>query len=85
MRSKAEKLALRADATRRALTEALEGFIGADVDTAIEGGSIVATVTVADDAEPAAVKAVLNQYTLRWNLAVRLTSDTVTDRAPVSG
>ena len=40
------KLALRADATRRAVADALAGFPGTQVDTAIDDGSVVTTVTV---------------------------------------
>jgi fatty-acyl-CoA synthase len=64
------KLALRADATR---------FPSTYVDTAIDDGSVVTTVTVADDTDTAAVTAVLNQYALRWHLNVP-----ATDSAPVS-
>jgi fatty-acyl-CoA synthase len=74
------KLALRADATRRAVTDALAGFPGTQVDTMIDDGSVVTTVTVADDTDTAAVAAVLNQYALRWHLSVR-----ATDSKPVSG
>jgi fatty-acyl-CoA synthase len=74
------KLALRADATRRAVTDALAGFPGTQVDTMIDDGSVVTTVTVADDTDTAAVAAVLNQYALRWHLSVR-----ATDSKPVCG
>ena len=75
------KLALRADATRRAVADALAGFPGTQVDTAIDDGSVVTTVTVASDTDTdtAAVAAVLNQYALRWHLNVP-----ATDSAPVS-
>ena len=49
------------------------------VDTAIDDGSVVTTVTVADDTDTAAVTAVLDQYALRWHLNVP-----ATDSAPVS-
>jgi len=73
------KLALRADATRRAVADALSGFPSTYVDTAIDDGSVVTTVTVAGDTDTAAVTAVLNQYALRWHLNVP-----ATDSAPVS-
>ena len=73
------KLALRADATRRAVADALAGFPGTQVDTAIDDGSVVTTVTVADDTDTAAVTAVLDQYALRWHLSMR-----ATDCVPVS-
>jgi fatty-acyl-CoA synthase len=73
------KLALRADATRHAVADALAGFLSTQVDTAIDDGSVVTTVTVADDTDTAAVAAVLNQYALRWHLSVR-----ATDNVPVS-
>jgi RNA polymerase sigma factor (sigma-70 family) len=73
------KLALRADATRRAVADALAGLPGTQVDTAIDDGSVVTTVTVAADTDTAAVAAVLNQYALRWHLNVP-----ATDSAPVS-
>ena len=75
------KLALRADATRRAVADALSGFPSTYVDTAIDDGSVVTTVTVASDTDTdtAAVAAVLNQYALRWHLNVP-----ATDSAPVS-
>jgi fatty-acyl-CoA synthase len=74
------KLALRADATRRAVADALAGFPGTQVDTVIDDGSVVTTVTAADDTDAAAVAAVLNQYALRWHLSVR-----ATDSVPISG
>jgi fatty-acyl-CoA synthase len=67
------KLALRADATRRAVADALAGFPGTQIDTVIDDGSVVTTVTVAGDTDTAAVAAVLNQYALRWHLSVRAT------------
>ncbi len=65
------KLALRTDATRRAVTDALAGLEGVEVDVVIEDGAVVTTVTVAAGTDHAAVKATLSQYALRWNLAVR--------------
>ena len=60
-------------------SDALAGFPGTQVDTAIDDGSVVTAVTVADDTNTAAVAAVLNQYALRWHLNVR-----ATDSVPVS-
>jgi len=65
------KLALRADATRRAVADAIAAIPGAEVDTAIQDGSVVTTVTVTADINPAAVAAVVDQYPLRWHLTVR--------------
>jgi len=66
------KLALRADVTRRALAEALAG-LGEDIEvqTAIEDGAVVAAITIAADANQAAVKARLDQFVVSWSLAVR--------------
>ena len=63
------KLALRADATRRALTDALAGFPGVAVDAVIDDGSVVATITVDDATDTAAVTAVLDRYAVCWRLA----------------
>jgi fatty-acyl-CoA synthase len=65
------KLALRADATRRAVSDALTGLPGAEVNAAIEDGTVVTTVTVADHPDTGAAEAVLGQYALRWRLTVR--------------
>ena len=65
------KLALRADATRRTVAEALAAFPGAVVDTTIEDAAVVTTVTVDHTTDPAAVTAVLDQYALRWHLTLR--------------
>ncbi|MFI0914866.1 AMP-binding enzyme [Streptomyces abikoensis] len=60
------KLALRADATRRAVAEALAGH-GHDthVDAAIEDGSVLLSLTPGTG-DREAVSAVLDQYALRW-------------------
>ena len=68
------KLALRGDATRQAVAEALAAFPGAEVDAAIEDGCVVCTVTVSADTDTAAVAAVMDCYPLRSQLVVR--SDT---------
>lgn len=65
------KLALRADATRQELTEALRGIAGIhDVEVQIDDGSIVATATIGPDSDSAAVKAALDQYTIRATVTV---------------
>jgi fatty-acyl-CoA synthase len=74
------KLALRADAVRREILDALATFAGIEVDTAIADGSVVAAVTALDGTDTAVLAAVLDQYALRWQLAVRST-----DPTPVSG
>ncbi|GAB7185249.1 AMP-binding domain protein [Kitasatospora sp. Ki12] len=60
------KLALRADATRLVVAEALAGQgFGIEVDAAVEDGSVLVSVTLgAGDRE--AIRAVLDQYALRW-------------------
>jgi fatty-acyl-CoA synthase len=67
------KLALRADATRRVVADALAEVAHTEIETAIEDGSVVTTVTVAPDTDTSAVTAALNQYALGWHLAVRST------------
>ena len=73
------KLALRADATRRAVADALAGFPGTQVDTAIEDGAVVTTSPSPTTPTPQPSTAVLDQYALRWHLDVP-----ATDSAPVS-
>ncbi|EOD60588.1 acyl-CoA synthetase [Amycolatopsis vancoresmycina] len=64
------KPALRADATRRELTEALAGLPGViDVGAEVEDGSVVAVVRTSGDADEPAVKAVLGRYAIGWRLA----------------
>ncbi|MEQ0558490.1 acyl-CoA synthetase [Amycolatopsis sp. NEAU-NG30] len=58
------KLALRADATRRALAEALGPFDGVAVDTVIEDATVVAVVTVASEVDEPKVSATLARYTV---------------------
>jgi fatty-acyl-CoA synthase len=67
------KLALRADATRRAVADALAEVAHTEVETAIEDGRVVTTVTVAPDTDTSAVTAALDHYPLGWQLAVRST------------
>jgi fatty-acyl-CoA synthase len=70
------KLALRADATRRAVTDALAESLGGagagiEVTAAIDDGSVTAAVVVPPGTDPAAVKAALDRYAIGWTLAVR--------------
>jgi fatty-acyl-CoA synthase len=66
------KLALRADATRRAVADTLAGLgAGIEVDAVIDDGRVTAAVTAAPGTDQAAVKAALDQYAIRWTLAVR--------------
>jgi fatty-acyl-CoA synthase len=66
------KLALRADATRRALADALAGLASdLEVTAEIEDGAVVATVTVDSATDQSAVRGALNRYAIRWRLAVR--------------
>lgn len=67
---KPDKLGLRADATRRAVADALTEIPGAEVDTRVEDGSVVATVTIAAAGDEAAVHAALGAYTVRWDLRI---------------
>jgi fatty-acyl-CoA synthase len=66
------KLPLRADATRRAVTDTLVG-VGDDieVDVKIEDGSVTAVIRVAAGTDQAVVKAALDQYAIRWTLEAR--------------
>ena len=62
------KLALRADATRVALVEALQEIAAVHVvETEIEDGTIVVTVS-ADEASHPAVKCALDEYGVRWRI-----------------
>ena len=66
------KLALRADATRSAVADALAGLTGdIAVTTEIEDGTVVTTVTVPSGADQSTVRKALNRYAIRWRLAVR--------------
>jgi fatty-acyl-CoA synthase len=64
------KLALRADATRRAIADALAPFAEADVDALIEDGSVVATVAVPAGVDEAAIKQTLARFTIPWRTEV---------------
>jgi fatty-acyl-CoA synthase len=62
------KLALRADATKAALGEALQEIAAVHaVETEIEDGTIVVTVS-ADEASHPAVKRALDEYGVRWRI-----------------
>ncbi|WP_372669231.1 acyl-CoA synthetase [Amycolatopsis kentuckyensis] len=62
------KPALRADATRRELAEALAGVPGVlDVETEVDDGAVVAVVRTTGDGS--AVKAVLGRYAVGWRVA----------------
>ena len=65
------KLALRADATRMALSEALLETAGVHaVETEIEDSTIVVMVR-ADEASHAAVRRALDEYGVRWRIRHR--------------
>jgi fatty-acyl-CoA synthase len=65
------KLALRADATRRELTEALAGTTGVrGIAVEIDDGTVTATVTVTSPGGEADVKAVLGHYGIPWQVRV---------------
>jgi fatty-acyl-CoA synthase len=66
------KLPLRADATRRAVIEAVADLgDGIEITTTIEDGAVAVTVTVAPDTDQGAVKATLDNYTIHWTVEVR--------------
>jgi fatty-acyl-CoA synthase len=58
------KLPLRADATRRVISEALAGFDAVDVDAVVEDGTVVVTVTLPSEVDESAVKDLLGRYTI---------------------
>lgn len=65
------KLALRKDAARAELRAALDQIAGVqDIEAAIEGSSIVATVKVHPSAQEEAVKAILGRYAMEWRLVI---------------
>ena len=65
------KPALRADATRSELRTALDTVAGVhEVEATVEGGSIVAVVTLSSSADEAAVKAVVGRYAIESRLEV---------------
>ncbi|GLZ35315.1 acyl-CoA synthetase [Lentzea sp. NBRC 105346] len=62
------KLALRADATRRAIAEALAPFDGVTVDAVIEDGTVLAAVTLPSEVDEPKVAATLARYTVPTRL-----------------
>jgi fatty-acyl-CoA synthase len=65
------KLALRSDAARTELRSAVAEALGVhDVETTVDGSSIVAVVNVAPSADVDAIKAILNRYAIAWHLEV---------------
>jgi fatty-acyl-CoA synthase len=66
------KLPLRADATRREFRRALEAMAPTPaVHTAVEDGSVVATVEVSSPADEAAVTSILDRYAVAWKVVVK--------------
>lgn len=66
------KLGLRADATRRELLDALATISGvAGISTAVEDGTILATVTVAPYTDRTMAEAMLGRYAIDWKLEVQ--------------
>jgi fatty-acyl-CoA synthase len=66
------KPALRADAARIALQDALRRFSGVeDVEAAVDDGSVVVTVMVGPSADHTAVRAELDRYTVTSRIAER--------------
>ncbi|NUT95377.1 MAG: acyl-CoA synthetase [Saccharothrix sp.] len=63
------KLPLRADAARRAISEALTGV---EVGAVVEDGSVVVTVTVPSDVDESAVEDVLGRFAIASRVEVRL-------------
>ena len=67
---KPNKLPLRADATRRALTDALRAVPGVlGVDCNADDGTVRATVTVDDGADTNAVRDALSRYTIDYRVS----------------
>ncbi|NMI02072.1 acyl-CoA synthetase [Pseudonocardia acidicola] len=63
------KLPLRADATRRAVLDAItEVSPRATVEVRIQDGTALATVAVRPGTDPAAVEAILGRFAIRWEL-----------------
>jgi fatty-acyl-CoA synthase len=66
------KLPLRADATRQALTSALDEIDPVPaVHATVEDGSVVATIEVRSPADERAVKPVLDRYAVAWKVVVK--------------
>lgn len=66
------KPALRADAARRAIMDALAGVPGVvDVEATVDDGSIVVTVGTASDTDTDTITAILGRYALTWGIKER--------------
>jgi fatty-acyl-CoA synthase len=66
------KIALRADATQRAVVDALGGpGESVTVDTRITPDGVTAMITIDPEADQDAVRKTLGQYAIRWDLKVR--------------
>ncbi len=66
------KLPLRADAVRRAVTDALAHAVpGAEIDVAVADGTVTTVVTVPPDVDATAVKEALDRFAIDWTLEVR--------------
>jgi fatty-acyl-CoA synthase len=66
------KLGLRADAAQKALADAL-AVHGAQVavTTEIDDGTVTARLTVSTEVDQAAVKAVVDAFTIPWKLEIK--------------
>ena len=63
------KPALRAEATREAVTEALRGLVGvAAVRGVIERGAVVAVVELADGADQSSIRETLDRFAITWRM-----------------
>ncbi|OLR92816.1 acyl-CoA synthetase [Actinokineospora bangkokensis] len=69
------KLALRADATRRALAEVLDPLGGVTMDAVVEDGAVVATARLAPEADEAAVTAALGRFAVPVRVEVTHPAD----------
>ncbi|MBP2702943.1 acyl-CoA synthetase [Microbispora sp. RL4-1S] len=66
------KLPLRADAVRRAVVETLAALeVGAEVTVATDDDAVAVTVTVSPELTLDAVRAALDQYSVRWSVEAR--------------
>ncbi|WP_206793277.1 acyl-CoA synthetase [Amycolatopsis sp. MtRt-6] len=68
------KLALRADATRRAIAEALAPFDRVTVDAVIEDGTVTVVITLPSEVDESKVRATLGRYTVPARLTFGETS-----------
>ncbi|MGW6117928.1 acyl-CoA synthetase [Nocardia sp. NPDC055165] len=65
------KVGLRADATQRALAEALSRRVGIHaITTEVVDGAIVATVTLDPVVDPSEVEAILGHYAITWKVVI---------------